>query len=58
MIHPRGDTCPTCGAPHAPIRQARTVEESVVHCERCSRELTVGPNGELPKCCEKPKEAK
>ncbi len=23
MIHPRGDTCPTCGTPHAPIRQAR-----------------------------------
>ncbi len=57
-MHPRGDTCPTCGAPHAPVRQARTQEESFVHCFRCGRELTVGPNGELPKCCEKPKEAK
>ncbi len=49
MMHPRGDTCPTCGAPHVPIRQARTVEESFVHCA-CGNEMLVGKNGELQRC--------
>ncbi len=49
MMHPRGDTCPTCGSPHAPIRQARTVEQSFIHCV-CGYELLVGKDGELPRC--------
>ncbi len=54
MIHQQADTCPTCGAPRPPLRAVRTETETVVHCERCKRELTVGLNGELPACpCER-----
>ena len=36
--------------PLAVVRQARTVEQTVVHCERCHAELLVGPGGALPAC--------
>ncbi len=56
MTHPSGDYCPTCGAPHAPIRPMRTKAESFVHCERCGAELKVGEGGKLQICgCEEKK---
>ncbi len=46
--------CPACNGPMPNIRPARLAEERVVHCFHCSRELTIGEEGQLPNCpCQK-----